>query len=255
MLFHGMTSTRDYHLLGCRHLGPVKSELSPHVPLPHICASRKYSHFLICTYTGIILCMHPANGRRRYNVASSLIGWAHTPNDHCIYVSQVRLFHISSQGKTRKIMLGQVVLIGSAGYTSLKCRWSGAKFTPKMFPKFTLLFAPEVFCVSWYYDLCSTLVTAAMYLISHSITHVDLYYPCTLISKYDNNPLQEYNRHKHFCPWWYYVMVLFFSFLEKCSSLRCCWWLWCNTRLVNNPGNSVTAYWRGKDEVVIPCFL
>ena len=28
-------------------------------------------------YTGIILCMRPANGRRRYNVTSSLIGWAH----------------------------------------------------------------------------------------------------------------------------------------------------------------------------------
>ena len=32
---------------------------------------------------GIILCMHPANGRRRYNVTSSLIGWAHTQNDPC----------------------------------------------------------------------------------------------------------------------------------------------------------------------------
>ena len=32
---------------------------------------------------GIILCMCPANGRRRYNVTSSLIGWAHTQNDLC----------------------------------------------------------------------------------------------------------------------------------------------------------------------------
>ena len=31
---------------------------------------------------GIILCMHPANGRRRYNVTSSLIGWAHSQSDH-----------------------------------------------------------------------------------------------------------------------------------------------------------------------------
>ena len=29
----------------------------------------------------IILCMRPANERRRYNVTSSLIGWAHTQND------------------------------------------------------------------------------------------------------------------------------------------------------------------------------
>ena len=30
-----------------------------------------------------ILCMGPANGRRSYNVTSSLIGWAHTQNDPC----------------------------------------------------------------------------------------------------------------------------------------------------------------------------
>ena len=30
---------------------------------------------------GIILCMRLANERRRYNVTSSLIGWAHTQND------------------------------------------------------------------------------------------------------------------------------------------------------------------------------
>ena len=29
----------------------------------------------------IILCMRPANEGRRYNVTSSLIGWAHTLND------------------------------------------------------------------------------------------------------------------------------------------------------------------------------
>ena len=32
---------------------------------------------------GIILCMHPANERRRYIVTSSLIGWAHIQNDPC----------------------------------------------------------------------------------------------------------------------------------------------------------------------------
>ena len=30
---------------------------------------------------GIILCMHPANERLRYNVTSSLIGWAHEQDD------------------------------------------------------------------------------------------------------------------------------------------------------------------------------
>ena len=33
------------------------------------------------TYTGIILSMRPSNERRRYGVASSLIGWAHAQND------------------------------------------------------------------------------------------------------------------------------------------------------------------------------
>ena len=28
--------------------------------------------------------MRPANERRRYNVTSSLIGWAHTENDPCL---------------------------------------------------------------------------------------------------------------------------------------------------------------------------
>ena len=36
-------------------------------------------HGLPCAW--IILCMHPANERRRYNVTSSLIGWAHEQND------------------------------------------------------------------------------------------------------------------------------------------------------------------------------
>ena len=30
---------------------------------------------------GIILCMHPTNGRRRYIVTSSLIGWTHSQKD------------------------------------------------------------------------------------------------------------------------------------------------------------------------------
>ena len=37
-----------------------------------------------CTYAGINVCMRLANERRRYNVTSSLIGWARTQNYHCI---------------------------------------------------------------------------------------------------------------------------------------------------------------------------
>ena len=39
------------------------------------------------TYSGIILCMRPANGRQRYIVTSSVIGWAHTQNDPCLFKS------------------------------------------------------------------------------------------------------------------------------------------------------------------------
>ena len=38
--------------------------------------------------SGIILCMRPANGRRRYNVTPSLIGWVHTQNDPGNWSSQ-----------------------------------------------------------------------------------------------------------------------------------------------------------------------
>ena len=40
----------------------------------------------ICLLAGIILCMHPANERRRYHVTPSVIGWARTPSD--VYGSQ-----------------------------------------------------------------------------------------------------------------------------------------------------------------------
>ena len=41
-----------------------------------------HNHCEMCplSLAGIILCMRPANERRRYNVTSSLIGWAH----HCL---------------------------------------------------------------------------------------------------------------------------------------------------------------------------
>ena len=37
--------------------------------------------FGFCGHNAGILCMHPANERRRYNVTSSLICWAHTESD------------------------------------------------------------------------------------------------------------------------------------------------------------------------------
>ena len=46
--------------------------------------SYAWSIAVIChSQSGIILCMRPANERRRYIVTSSLIGWAHAQNDPC----------------------------------------------------------------------------------------------------------------------------------------------------------------------------
>ena len=36
-------------------------------------------------HTQGLLCMRPANERRRYTITSSVIGWAHTQNDPCIF--------------------------------------------------------------------------------------------------------------------------------------------------------------------------
>ena len=38
---------------------------------------------------GIILCMRPANERRRYNVTSTLIGWGHSQNHPCSFTPYV----------------------------------------------------------------------------------------------------------------------------------------------------------------------
>ena len=43
---------------------------------------------MIDCYDRDILCMRPANERRRYNVTSPLIGWVHTQNDPCYDIWQ-----------------------------------------------------------------------------------------------------------------------------------------------------------------------
>ena len=56
----------------------------------------KYINMNQQTDAGIILCMRPANERRRYIVTSSLIGCAHTQNDPCSwyhYNKTMGIFH------------------------------------------------------------------------------------------------------------------------------------------------------------------
>ena len=50
-----------------------------------------YTRYDCIITPGIILHIRPANERRRYNVTSSLIGWAHTqnePNHWCLYTER-----------------------------------------------------------------------------------------------------------------------------------------------------------------------
>ena len=58
-----------------------------------ICLSSMIQRVVCSPYAGITLCMCPTNERRRYNVTSPLIGWAHTQNDLCIYKLFVYWLH------------------------------------------------------------------------------------------------------------------------------------------------------------------
>ena len=46
-------------------------------------------------YPGIILCIRPANGRRRYIVTSSLIGWAHAKIIPGLFITKDVEYHIT----------------------------------------------------------------------------------------------------------------------------------------------------------------
>ena len=74
--------------------------LRPLSPLLALCAVIWLPMEVICgckgqqykALAGIILYMHPANERRRYNVTSSLIGWMHILNDPCFGISLLQWF-------------------------------------------------------------------------------------------------------------------------------------------------------------------
>ena len=67
---------------------------------------------------GIILCMRPGNKRRRYNVTLSLIGWAHTQYDPCVFLGDLLCLHNSCH-----MALWIVVIIGSNnGLSPIQCQ-------------------------------------------------------------------------------------------------------------------------------------
>ena len=56
------------------------AELENTTPVDHYGTYKDKFHYII---SGIIVCIRPVNGRRRYNVTSSPIGKAHAQNDPC----------------------------------------------------------------------------------------------------------------------------------------------------------------------------
>ena len=67
--------------------------------------------------TGIILCMRPANGRRRCNVTASPIGLGHTQNDPCKYCRFIIFNHYVS------LINLYLTLTSSSGLTSSLILW------------------------------------------------------------------------------------------------------------------------------------
>ena len=63
----------------------VNNEIITIKTLPTVGGYDNQTHWIPANYTPSenILCMRPTNERRRYNVTSSPIGWAHTQNDPC----------------------------------------------------------------------------------------------------------------------------------------------------------------------------
>ena len=51
----------------------------------HVFMYPTFKMIFILIYSGTLLFMRPANKRQRYNATSSLIGWAHTQNDPCLF--------------------------------------------------------------------------------------------------------------------------------------------------------------------------
>ena len=89
----------------------IKDIFTFHVISWILCSRRRpysqSSQFTCClSYSGIILCMRPANESRCYNVTLSLIGWAHTQNDSWALYCQYLILNVrgpSYLGLTKSI--------------------------------------------------------------------------------------------------------------------------------------------------------
>ena len=101
--------------------------------------------------SGIILYMHPAYERRRYNVASSLIGWMHTQNDRC-WLGHVTLATIWGQPCIPRLVSWRLSLSKckyrprSAQYADdlltykrIRCQWSNPSIGSQWHISFTIV--------------------------------------------------------------------------------------------------------------------
>ena len=90
--------------------------------------------FQLAKPSGIILCMRPANERRRYTVTSCLIGWAHTQNDPWPWQCWGMIGNINTclthWGRETHICISKLTIIGSDnGLSPDRCQaiiWTSA---------------------------------------------------------------------------------------------------------------------------------
>ena len=78
--------------------------------------------------SAVSLCMGSANEKRRYIVTSSLIGWAHTQNNPCIYISYDR-WHPTNEMSPVSLQLSIGATYGRRNQTHT-CNLTHAKITP-----------------------------------------------------------------------------------------------------------------------------
>ena len=94
-------NTQDINPILCLNFTYLKSQQHPQGVNGLNCIAQSVSKsarewtngnpaYIFCIITGVILCMRPNNERRRYNVTSSLIDWAHVQKDPCIMLGLFR---------------------------------------------------------------------------------------------------------------------------------------------------------------------
>ena len=107
---------------------------------------------------GIIFCMRPANERRRYNVTSSLIGWAHMES---IWSSAMGIIFCMRPANERRRYNVTSSLIGWAHIqTDPWCQWSNPKVTQgcQVVLNFSILLLKLHFCYWDFHEILAKIL-------------------------------------------------------------------------------------------------